>query len=158
MVFSFIFEKSIADFIGMEGDFVLVTGASFSKKDGKPAPKRAAVTGFASPARDYIESELSLSEYLEINNLTTFYFKASGKALEGFGISHGDLLIVETRMMPRNDDLGIFKLEGEYVVRRIEVAGGQGFLHSAELKTEPVRMGEDIQCFGVVRSFIPKLQ
>ena len=48
--------------------------------------------GFPSPADDYIENNLSLSELLIRNHLSTFLMKTSGDSMMDAGINDGDIL------------------------------------------------------------------
>ena len=54
--------------------------------------------GFPSPADDYIENNLSISELLIKNQLSTFLMKASGESMIEAGINDGDVLVVDSSL------------------------------------------------------------
>lgn len=47
--------------------------------------------GFPSPANDYLEAKLDLTEHLVKHPSATYYIKALGDSMVGYGISSGDL-------------------------------------------------------------------
>lgn len=55
----------------------------------------AVAAGWPSPADDYLEGPIDLSERLMPRPAATFLVRASGWSMKGAGISDGDLLIVE---------------------------------------------------------------
>ena len=75
--------------------------------------------GFPSPADDYIENNLSLSELLIRNHLSTFLMKTSGDSMMDVGINDGDILVVDRSIEPKNRDIVIAILEGNLTVKRL---------------------------------------
>ncbi|WP_443946970.1 LexA family protein [Pedobacter sp. AW1-32] len=53
------------------------------------------ISGFQSPASDYLEGRLDIAEKLVVDSHSTFYFKMEGEAMRSFGIDEGDILIVD---------------------------------------------------------------
>lgn len=51
--------------------------------------------GFPSPADDYLEAKLDLTEHLVKHPSATYYIKAMGDSMVDYGIFSGDLLIVD---------------------------------------------------------------
>ena len=49
--------------------------------------------GFPSPAEDYLETELDLTEYLVENKAATFMMRVDGDSMKDAGILDGDLLV-----------------------------------------------------------------
>ena len=50
--------------------------------------------GFPSPAKDYLETPLNLTEYLIENKAATFMMRVDGDSMKDAGILDGDLLVV----------------------------------------------------------------
>ena len=75
--------------------------------------------GFPSPADDYIENNLSLSELLIKNHLSTFLMKASGDSMTEVGINHNDILLVDRSLDAKNRDIVIAIFEGNLTVKRL---------------------------------------
>ena len=51
--------------------------------------------GFPSPAEDYLETPLDLTEYLIENKAATFMMRVDGDSMKDAGILDGDLLMVD---------------------------------------------------------------
>ena len=75
--------------------------------------------GFPSPADDYIENNLSISELLIKNQLSTFLMKASGESMIEAGINDGDVLVVDRSLEARSRDIVIAIFEGNLTVKRL---------------------------------------
>ena len=89
----------------------------------------AGITGFESPAADYVSRPLKLDEVLIERPAATFIALAAGDSMQGLGIYSGDLLIVD-RSAPKSDlDIVVGILNGELVCKQIDRTNG--ILHSA---------------------------
>ena len=87
--------------------------------------------GFPSPADDYIENNLSISELLIKNQLSTFLMKASGESMIEAGINDGDVLVVDRSLEARSRDIVIAIFEGNLTVKRLIIkADGSAILKS----------------------------
>ena len=58
--------------------------------------------GFPSPAEDYLETPLDLTEFLIDNKAATFLMRVDGDSMRDAGILHGDLLVVDRAAHPAN--------------------------------------------------------
>ncbi len=111
-------------------------------------PERMA--GFPSPAADFEERPLDLHGRLVEHPSATFFFWAEGTGLERTGVFPGDLLVVDRALRPRDGDVVVAVVEGQFVVRKIYHEG-------ARIRLEldggpPLRMDpEDVEIWGVVR-------
>ncbi|MGL1903333.1 MAG: translesion error-prone DNA polymerase V autoproteolytic subunit [Fibrobacterales bacterium] len=81
----------------------------------------AVQAGFPSPADDYIEKRLDLNDYLMANPTATYYMRVSGDSMEDAGIHHDDLLVVDCSLKPRNRDIVVAVLNGEFTVKRLRI-------------------------------------
>lgn len=81
---------------------------------------KAGISGFESPANEYIDVALSLDELLIQRNSATFIGKASGNSMTSFGIYNGDLLIVDRAAPTTNFDIVVATLNGEFVCKAID--------------------------------------
>ena len=75
--------------------------------------------GFPSPAEDYLETPLDLSEYLIENKAATFMMRVDGDSMKDAGILDGDLLVVDRAAKPVNGSVVIVAVNGEYTVKRL---------------------------------------
>ena len=113
--------------------------------------------GFPSPADDYIENNLSLSELLIKNPLSTFLMKASGDSMIEVGINHNDILLVDRSLDARNRDIVIAIFEGNLTVKRLLIkAKGSVVLKSENHLYNDILIPEisDLEIWGVVTSVI----
>ena len=113
--------------------------------------------GFPSPADDYIENNLSLSELLIRNHLSTFLMKTSGDSMVDVGINDGDILVVDRSIEPKNRDIVIAILEGNLTVKRLLFkTNGSVVLKSENIAYKDIKIPEsaDLEIWGVVTSAI----
>jgi DNA polymerase V len=113
--------------------------------------------GFPSPADDYIENNLSLSELLIRNHLSTFLMKTSGDSMMDVGINDGDILVVDRSIEPKNRDIVIAILEGNLTVKRLLFkTNGSVVLKSENKAYKDIKIPEsaDLEIWGVVTSAI----
>jgi DNA polymerase V len=113
--------------------------------------------GFPSPADDYIENNLSLSELLIRNHLSTFLMKTTGDSMMDAGINDGDILLVDRSIEPKNRDIVIAVLEGNLTVKRLLFkTNGSVVLKSENTAYKDIKIPEsaDLEIWGVVTSAI----
>ena len=113
--------------------------------------------GFPSPADDYIENNLSLSELLIKNHLSTFLMKASGDSMIEVGINHNDILLVDRSLDAKNRDIVIAIFEGNLTVKRLLIkTKGSVILKSENPLYKDIVIPEitDLEIWGVVTSVI----
>ena len=113
--------------------------------------------GFPSPADDYIENNLSLSELLIRNHLSTFLMKTSGDSMTDVGINDGDILVVDRSIEAKNRDIVIAILEGNLTVKRLLFkTNGLVVLKSENTAYKDIKIPEsaDLEIWGVVTSVI----
>lgn len=130
-----------------------------SKKKGQPIFEAYVPAGFPSPAQDYEENRLDLNRYLIKNSAATYFVRASGDSMLDAGIHHGDLLIVDRSIEPKDKNIVIAAVNGELTVKRIRIRKGKIVLE-AENKNYPSReIKEDMEfeVWGVVTNVIHKL-
>ena len=75
--------------------------------------------GFPSPAEDYLETPLDLTEYLIENKAATFMMRVDGDSMKDAGILDGDLLVVDRAAKPVNGSVVVVAVNGEYTVKRL---------------------------------------
>ena len=113
--------------------------------------------GFPSPADDYIENNLSISELLIKNQLSTFLMKASGESMIEAGINDGDVLVVDRSLEARSRDIVIAIFEGNLTVKRLIIkADGSAILESENPLYKNILISEytELEIWGVVTSAI----
>lgn len=108
--------------------------------------------GFPSPADDYVEQLLDLNEHLIERPAASFLVRAIGDSMIAAGIKSGDLLLVDKSLTPRDGDVVIAEVDGQFMVKRYSDTRGRLRLVTENPQHPPVKIGEDteVNIWGVV--------
>ena len=115
--------------------------------------------GFPSPAEDFIENKLDLNEYIIKKPASTFFVKMGGNSMRKFGITEGDILVVDKSIEAYNNCIAVCVLDGNFTVRKLLYSGDIITL-TTETKYHPdIRIipENDFIVWGVVTFVIKKL-
>ena len=125
---------------------------------GLPLFESGVSAGFPSPAEDYMEIRLDLNKELIQHPAATFYVRVRGNSMQDAGIYDNDILIVDRALEPKNKDIVISILDGDFVVKRIIKKGGKLFLQAEnpEFKTIEIKEDNEFLIWGVVSYVIHK--
>lgn len=84
-----------------------------------PAKVKAGGYGsFESPALDFPEDTIDLLKLLIKDKETTFFAVVTGDSLNGIGVFDNDLLIIQKGLFPRENDIVVVFMDGEFFVKR----------------------------------------
>ncbi|GLS92404.1 DNA polymerase V [Psychromonas marina] len=108
-----------------------------------PITASAGITGFESPASDYLQLPLSLDALLVEHPSATFIGKADGHSMQGVGIFSGDILIVDRHVTVKEGDVIVANLNGEFICKILHIA--QRLLASANVKYKDIAINEEDQ-------------
>lgn len=115
--------------------------------------------GFPSPADDYLETKLDLTEHLVKHPNATYYIKAIGDSMVDYGILSGDLLIVDRSLTPQVDDVVIAAIDGELTCKCLGLIEGQYHLLSGNVLYPAIALaGKEVHIWGVVIHTIHSLR
>ncbi|SVC74194.1 uncharacterized protein METZ01_LOCUS327048, partial [marine metagenome] len=108
--------------------------------------------GFPSPAEDFTELSISLDKYLIQNPAATFMAYANGKSMVQSGIHHGDILIIDRSLNPRDGDIIVALLYGEFMIKQLSIIKGTFFLVPKNSEYSPLKISDDMdfEIWGVV--------
>lgn len=123
---------------------------------GLPLYESRVPAGFPSPADDYIETSLDLSEHLVQKKEATFFVRVSGNSMTGVGIHDEDILVVDRSVEPQDGSVVVAALDGELTVKRYQLRSGHPYL-MPESETHdpiPIRDGQELVVWGVVQHVI----
>ena len=112
--------------------------------------------GFPSPAEEEIRDVISFDEYLITRPDSSFLLAVSGDSMTGAGIMEGDLVIVERDREPRNGDIVIAEVDGEWTIKYLRKEGRNITLVAANQKYKTIRPKTDLRIGGVVTAVIRK--
>ncbi len=115
--------------------------------------RHAALTGFPSPADDYVDCRLGLGEHFIQHNETTFFMRVSGDSMCGMGIFDADLLVVDRSVPATHGCVVIAVVEGEFTVKQL-IQTAQGQVLRAAHPSYPdmlIKPEQDLSIWGVVQ-------
>jgi len=114
--------------------------------------------GFPSPADDFIELGLDLNKALIPHPAATFYARVKGSSMIDAGIGEGDILVIDKSLDPKDGDVAICFLDGEFTVKRMVCRDGGLLLMPANEEFRPIPITEenDFLVWGVVTYIIHK--
>ncbi len=112
--------------------------------------------GFPSPATDYQARSLDLNQLCIKNPVATYFVRVSGDSMIEGGIFPDDVLVVDRSLEPRNNDIVIAEIDGELMVKKLELSPTTRRLVAMNKDYPPVEILEDsdLVIFGVVTSSI----
>ncbi|MGB2128570.1 MAG: LexA family protein [Flavicella sp.] len=99
--------------------------------------------GFPSPADDFLDNKIDLNKELIKNPSTTFYGRVKGDSMIGAGLDDGDLLVIDKSLEPRDNRIAVCFIDGEFTVKRIQVAADCIWLLAENDKYAPIKVTQD---------------
>jgi DNA polymerase V len=112
-------------------------------------------TGFASPAGDYLEHPIDLTEVLDLRRPSRYLVRIEGAALTGRGILSGDVLVVDTALPPAHGRLAVVMLGGTTLVGQLAFRHRAWWLESSEAEAAPLRIaGEGAEIWGTAVALV----
>ena len=112
--------------------------------------------GFPSPAADYTDENIDLNHLLIRHPSATFYMSVKTEAMSGDAIMPGSLAIIDRSLTARNNDIIVAVVNGEIIMRRLEMKHGENCLSASnkKFKTTPIGDAMDFRVWGVVSAII----
>lgn len=112
--------------------------------------------GFPSPAEEELADTISLDDFLVEKKESSFMLRVSGDSMAGAGIKPGDYVIVERGRMPKNGDIVVAEVDGEWTVKYFQKHGTSITLVPANPNFKPIKPKASLSVAGVVRSVVRK--
>lgn len=109
------------------------------------------VTGFSSPAQDYVQKRLEITEKLIRDTDNTYLFLAVGDGLKSFDIADGDLVIVD-KSLPRSVGAQLVcAIDGDFTVRELIQQGSHIYLtDKATSLIDVTQLVDAIELWGTI--------
>ncbi|MBL6657680.1 MAG: translesion error-prone DNA polymerase V autoproteolytic subunit [Flavobacteriales bacterium] len=135
--------------------FYAIEEASF---DDIPLYGDSVPAGFPSPADDYLDMDLNLHDYLVQHPSATFCVRAIGDSMVDAGIKSSDVMVIDRALTPKNNDIILAVVNGEFTVKRIKKNEDELYLMPANDNYKPMKITEEMnfQVWGVVTFIIHK--
>ena len=141
----------------MEGENFFYSSYKGSKDFTQSGVRTANATGFGAAADDYAERGIDLNEHLVKNKPATFFLRVNSDAMTGAGVHVGDVVIVDRSLAPQNGSLVIAVVDGELLIRKLEISNNRTRLATANKKLSSLDItGSTLHVWGVVTYVIHK--
>lgn len=115
------------------------------------------VSGFVSPAEDYAQRRLHIAQLIVKDPINTFYFEAIGNDMRRYGITNGNILIVDRSEIVVSGKIIVCCLEEEWLVRKLIIKGDNKYLCINDSMDGYINIsGRTINIFGCVASWVRK--
>ncbi len=108
--------------------------------------------GFPSPAQDYINESIDLNRELISHPAATFYARVEGESMIDEGIESGDILVIDRSLEPRDGDLAVCCVDGDFTLKRISLRAGEIWLIPSNEAFDPILVTPEskFEVWGVV--------
>ena len=123
-----------------------------------PLAACAISAGFPSPAEEYIELAIDLNKELIKHPAATFYARVKGSSMIDAGIADGDLLIIDKALEPKDGDIAVCFIDGEFTLKRLALKEDGIYLMPANAEFKPIRITEenDFLVWGMLAYIVHK--
>jgi repressor LexA len=110
--------------------------------------------GFPSPAEEELVDTLSLDEYLVRNPSASFLLKVTGDSMIDAGIHQDDLTIIERGQTPKNGDIVLAEVDGDWTLKYLEKRGNSVKLVAANKNYPPIVAKQELKIAGIVKGVV----
>jgi len=114
--------------------------------------------GFPNPAENAGGLALDLNDLLVKHPISTYYLRVEGNSMSGAGIASGDIVVVDKSLEPRQGDIVVAAVDGDFTLKRLRRDGAKAWLVAEHPDYPPIALHEaqDAQIWGVVTFWIHK--
>ena len=145
----------------------LVTGTPYTGPQEPfyvPAPCRVVglmingevCAGFPSPAEEELRDNISFDDYLVAHRETSFLLSVTGDSMIGAGIMEKDLVIVEKGRQPKNGDIILAEVDGNWTMKYFRKKGKTITLEAANPQYPPIVPQTELRIAGVITALVRK--
>jgi SOS regulatory protein LexA len=112
--------------------------------------------GFPSPAEEELADTMSLDEYLISNPQATYLLNVDGDSMIDAGIHPGDLVLVQKNLTPKNGDIVVAQVDGDWTLKYFEKKGTAVSLRAANKKYPLITPKRELVIAGVIIANVRK--
>jgi len=112
--------------------------------------------GFPSPAEEELRDVISFDDYLAPHPETSFLLSVTGDSMIGAGIMEKDLVIVERGRQPRDGDIILAEVDGNWTMKYFRKKGRTVTLEAANPGYPPIVPQTELRIAGVVTALVRK--
>lgn len=134
------------------------TGRLIPKNLGEVRVLGVVEAGFPTSASEELIDSMSLDEWLVEKKEATYLLTVKGESMIDAGILPGDTVLVERGRAPREGDIVIAEVDGEYTMKRYRVdkRSKKPYLEASNTNYRDIHPKETLQIPAVVRAVIRK--
>lgn len=114
--------------------------------------------GFPSCAEEELLDAISLDKWLINNPTSTFMLKVKGDSMIEAGIMPKDYVLVDRSLTPKDKDIVIAEVDGQWTMKYLIKKGKDITLLPANPKYSPIRPKNELKIAGVVTAVLRKLK
>ena len=116
--------------------------------------------GFPSPATDYMTQAIDLNRELVKHPAATFYGRVVGDSMIDAGVEEGDILVIDRALDPKDGDMAVCFVDGEFTLKHLRIEDGRLRLEPANPKYPAIEITEGVEfrMWGVVTYIIKKVR
>jgi SOS regulatory protein LexA len=116
----------------------------------------AVQAGFPSPEEEAFCDVVFLDEYLVNRPESSFLLQVIGDSMINAGILAGDLVIIERERDPKNGNIVVAEVDGDWTIKYFKKQGKTIFLEAANSKYPTIKPKTELRLGGVVTAMIRK--
>lgn len=144
---------------------LIAAGIIEKDEKGKLIPKQlfaplrvlgSIAAGHPTPAEQQLLSTMAFDQFLVNKPERSYLLKVSGDSMIEAGINDGDLVIIEEEPDPKEGDIVVAQVDGEFTLKYFQRKNGQVMLVPANKKYSPIYPSSNLTVFGIVVSVIRK--
>jgi len=112
--------------------------------------------GLPTSAEQEIRDIVSFDEYLVRNPEKSFLLSVTGDSMIDAGIREKDLVIVESNKEPKNGDIVLAQVDGDWTIKYFHKQGDMVVLEAANAKYSTIVPRADLRIAGVITAVVRK--
>ena len=112
--------------------------------------------GFPTVAEETALDSISLDEYLIADKDKTYLLEVKGDSMIDAGIQEGDLVIAERKSEPKDGDIVIAQVDGDWTMKYFRKKGGVVYLEPANQKYHNIYPENDLKVAAIVKGVVRK--
>jgi len=112
--------------------------------------------GWPSPAEEELLDTMSFDEYLAPNKEASYILRVKGDSMIEAGTHPDDLVLVERTTTPRDGNIVIAEVDGEWTMKYFRRQGSNVWLESANAAYPPITPEHQLTVVAVVRAVVRK--
>jgi len=144
---------------------LIAAGIVEKDRDGKLVPKNlfpfinwlgSVAAGTPTPAEEQLLETMSFDNFLINRPDKSYLLRVSGESMLDAGIHPGDLVVVEGEQNPKNGDIVVAEVDGDFTVKYFQREKDRITLLPANNKFSPIKPAENLRIVGIVVSVVRK--